>query len=67
MACWKKADIDFVPCDKVFCDAKAVRQISNGYVAKVAAVPAAAPEQNATAVGLDPIVEKMSDAKCAGF
>lgn len=32
--------------------AKAVRQMSNGYVANVAAVPASAPEQNATADGL---------------
>ena len=35
--------------------AKAVLQISKGYVTIVAHVPAAAPEQNATAVGLDAI------------
>ena len=47
--------------------AKAVRQMSKGYVASVAAVPAAAPEQNATAVGLEPILCSVVLASCRGW
>jgi hypothetical protein len=44
------------------CAAKAVRQMSSGYVASVAQTPALAPETNATVVG-EIVVE--DDKKCA--